>query len=79
MKAADGLRDEWTAKEGCSVSMAEFFRTDLRLRFDDLAVAGLTELQDHAFYSDLIDEMSSLPVASLPDPATGERPEPGIQ
>lgn len=44
-----------------------YFAESVRFRFDDLAVAGLTELRDYLFQRGALEEVSDLPIAELPD------------
>lgn len=48
--------------------MHDFFQNQIRVRFDDLAIAGLTEFRQFLFFYGLLDDMTDLPVAFLPDP-----------
>lgn len=45
----------------------DFFAEHVRFRFDDLAVASLTELRDYMFERRALDEVADLPIADLPD------------
>ncbi len=44
-----------------------FFSEGIRFRFDDLAVASLTELREYLFERRALDEVTDLPIADLPD------------
>ncbi len=44
-----------------------FYSEDLRLRLDDLAVAGLTEFRDYLYYYNITDEIPELPLYELPE------------
>ncbi|MFW5955711.1 MAG: MqnA/MqnD/SBP family protein, partial [Rhodothermales bacterium] len=59
-KQAARLQTEDIASE-----MLEFFSDHLRMRFDDLAIAGLTEFRQYLFYSGVLDEVTELPVVFL--------------
>jgi predicted solute-binding protein len=48
-------------------ALEEFFREDLRLRYDDLAVAGLTELKHYLFYESVLDDVPDFTFAPLPE------------
>jgi hypothetical protein len=63
----ESARSGMSSASGMPDSVLEFYHDDLRMSLDDLAVAGLTELQDYAFFHDLVDEVRALPIASFPD------------
>ena len=47
--------------------MHTFYREDLRLRLDDLAMAGLTEFRDYLYYYNITEEIPELPLYELPE------------
>lgn len=53
-----------------------FFAEHLRFRFDDLAIAALTELRDYLFQRGALDEVADLPIADLPDEEGDEDRDP---
>lgn len=64
---AEALRGEWLAARSLGAAEESFFRDALRVRFDDLAIASLTELKQYLFYYDVLDEIPSLRLADLPE------------
>lgn len=44
-----------------------FFADDLRVRFDDLAIASLTEFRQYLYYYHVTEEIPDLPLYLLPD------------
>ena len=77
VERSETLRDQWADSKNQGESIRHFFAEDVRLRFDDLAVASITELMDHAFFHDLTDEIRDFPIARLGDALDeGERREP---
>ncbi|MDX1428816.1 MAG: MqnA/MqnD/SBP family protein, partial [Rhodothermales bacterium] len=60
---AETLRAQWAAMD--DGRFRRFFLDDVRVRFDDLVVASLTQLSDFAFYYDIIDEIRDIPIASV--------------
>ncbi len=65
VERSEALREQWAESKNQDESIRHFFSDDVRLRFDDLAVASITELIDHAFYHDLTDEIRDFPIARL--------------
>jgi chorismate dehydratase len=59
-EAADAHRALWASRE-TTPELHEFFREDLRVRLDDLAVASLTELRQYLFYYHLTEEVVEIP------------------
>ncbi len=62
-EAADEQRRAWIRRQQLPAPLSAFFAEDLRLRFDDLATAGLTEYKRYLFYYDVIDDIPSLSFA----------------
>lgn len=52
--------------------MHDFISNQLRLRFDDLAIAGLTEFRQYLFFYGLLEDMTELPVVFVSDPDDDE-------
>ncbi|PSQ83578.1 MAG: hypothetical protein BRD44_03990 [Bacteroidetes bacterium QS_7_67_15] len=48
-------------------ALEAFFREDLRLRYDDLVVASLTELKHYLFYESVLDDVPAFTFAPLPE------------
>lgn len=59
------LRSQWADASDRGGAIRRFFLEDVRVRFDDLVTASLTQLLDYAFYYDLTDEIRAFPVASV--------------
>ncbi len=59
------LRARWADAADRGGAIRRFFLEDVRVRFDDLVTASLTQLLDYAFYYDLTDEIRAFPVASI--------------
>lgn len=59
------LRARWADASDFGGAIRRFFLEDVRVRFDDLVTASLTQLLDYAFYYDLTDEIRAFPVASI--------------
>ncbi len=59
------LRTRWADAADRGGAIRRFFLEDIRVRFDDLVTASLTQLLDYAFYYDLTDEIRAFPVASV--------------
>ncbi|NNE46654.1 MAG: ABC transporter substrate-binding protein [Rhodothermales bacterium] len=65
IERSETLRSRWADSKDHSESMRHFFEEDIRLRFDDLALACITELMDHAFFYELTDEIRDFPMARI--------------
>ncbi len=77
VERSEALRPQWVESKDQAENIRRFFADDVRLRFDDLAVASITELIDHAFYHDLTDEIRDFPIARLdPDDVDEGEEEP---
>jgi predicted solute-binding protein len=74
LHAAEERRPDWVEQAEHPL-LEEFFAEDLRLRFDDLAVASLTELKHYLFYDDVIGHVPDLSFAPLPEAEEEERGE----
>ena len=66
LHAAEERRADWVRQAGHPL-LEEFFAEDLRLQFDDLVVASLTELKHYLFYDDVIGHVPDLSFAPLPE------------
>jgi predicted solute-binding protein len=66
LHTSEEYRPRWV-REAQHPLVEEFFRDDLRLRHDDLTVAGLTELERHLFYDGVLGDIPDLSFAPLPD------------
>ncbi len=77
-EAAEQHRRTWLAQQQLAPPQRAFFADELRLRFDDLAIASLTELKQYLFYYDVLGEIPSLTLAEIPEGgapgANGRRP-----
>lgn len=66
LHAAEEYRSRW-AEQAEHPALKEFFQEDLRLRYDDLVVASLTELKHYLFYDDVLGDIPDLSFAPLPE------------
>ncbi len=67
VKASAERRRLWVQSQETSPALHEFYQDGLRVRFDDLAIASLTEFRQHLFYYDVVDDMPEMPFYFLPD------------
>jgi chorismate dehydratase len=65
VRTSDARRALWLQANESSPAVHEFFGESLRVGFDDLAVASLTELRQYLYYHDLLDDVTELPVVFL--------------
>ncbi|HET6567473.1 MAG TPA: MqnA/MqnD/SBP family protein [Rhodothermales bacterium] len=72
-EAADAQRGVWVQAQETSPVLHEFYRDDLRVRLDDLAVASLTEFCHQLFYIDILDEIPELPFITLAEEDSREK------
>ena len=72
LQASVEHRPAW-AEQAQHPALAEFFREDLRLRYDDLAVASLTELKHYLFYESVLDDVPEFTFAPLPEEEEGRK------
>ncbi|MBT8400029.1 MAG: hypothetical protein KJO98_06110 [Rhodothermia bacterium] len=70
------LRTRWADAADRGGAIRRFFLEDVRVRFDDLVTASLTQLLDYAFYYDLADEIRAFPVASVEISESDDGPTP---
>ncbi len=73
--AAEEQRELWTRSLEMPEDLHDFFSNDLRVRFDDLALASLTELRQYLFYYNVLDQMPEIPLATFPEDADEEQDE----
>ena len=66
-KAADEQRDVWARARETIPELYTYFLENLRLRFDDLAMASLTELREYLYYFQITDEVPDLPLYTIPE------------
>jgi len=66
-KAADENRDVWVQAQETSATLNEFYREDLRVGLDKLAIASLTEFRKYMFYFNVTDEVPDVPFVYLDD------------
>lgn len=77
VRSAEQKRPRWVQALDLSPAAQAFYREGLRLRFDDLAVAGLTEFRHYLYYYNVTEEIPDLPLYELPeDWEDDEEPEP---
>lgn len=75
--AAEEQRPTWVQAQESPATLHEFYRNDLRIRFDDLATASLTELKRYLFYYQILGDVPSLTFAEQPE--DGGKQEDGRQ
>lgn len=75
-EAAEEHRAVWVQAQETLPDLHSFYREDLRVRLDDLAVASLTELRQHLFYYDVLDEVPELPLVALQEEDEDEDDQP---
>ncbi len=57
----------WTQAREMPPVLHRFYHEGLRLRFDDLATASLTEFRQYLYYYNITDDLPELPLYELPD------------
>lgn len=67
MQEAESRRAEWIAARELPEELASFYADDLRVRLDDLVVAGLTELKQHLYYYNAIEDLPEIPYVRVPE------------
>ncbi len=75
-RAAEQQRPVWTQAREMTPEAHAFFSDDLRLRFDDLATASLTELRQYLYFYHVTEEIPDLPLFLLPDDQDDDEPTP---
>lgn len=64
--AAEAYRAKWVQAREMPPDLHQFYIDDLRLSFDDLVVASLTEFGQYLYYYGVTPEVTDLPVYSIP-------------
>lgn len=64
---ADEEREAWLRTQDLPEAIASFYEKDVRVRFDDLAVASLTELRQFLFYEKVLEDIPDLPLVAYED------------
>lgn len=67
VRTAEQQRALWTQAREMPPILHMFYADDLRLRFDDLAMAGLTEWRQYLYYYNVTDDIPELPLIDLPE------------
>ena len=67
IRGAEQQRSVWVQAREMPPALHTFYREDLRLRLDDLAMAGLTEFRDYLYYYNITEEIPELPLYELPE------------
>ena len=62
---AEHYSKEWTASSNYTEEVGSFYEEGVRYRLDDLAVAGVTALQDYLYYNEALEDMTPLPMYEL--------------
>lgn len=76
VKAAEQQRSVWLQAQEMPPYIHAFFIEGLRVRFDDLALASLTELNQYLYYYNITEELRELPLFELPFEDEGDEPRP---
>ncbi len=71
-QAAEAYRSKWLQANDMPPVIHHFYADDLRLSFDDLAIASLTEWSQYLYYYGITEEVKDLVVYQIP---TGEAEE----
>ncbi len=71
-EAAEAQRAVWIRAQETSPALHAFYHDDLRVRFDDLATASLTEFRQYLFFFKITEEVPELPVVYLSEEDDGE-------
>ena len=69
VKTAEARRQVWLQAHEQPPVLHSFFAEELRLRFDDLATASLTEFRQHLFYYNITEDIPELPMYVVPETA----------
>lgn len=67
IRTAEDRKGLWLRAHEQTPEMHDFYTEQLRVRFDDLAIAGLTEFRQYLFYFGILDDVKELPVVFIPD------------
>ncbi len=69
-KEAEIVAHEWGERSGSETN--HFWAGSLRLRLDDVAMAGLTSIRDYLYYFGVTDELALLPLYESPEVPVSE-------
>ena len=72
-EAAEAKRPLWLQAREMPPELHAFYAEDLRVRFDDLATASLTEFRQYLYYYHVTEDLPELPLYELPDDGEDER------
>lgn len=78
VRAAERQRGIWVRAQETAQTLHAFYAEDLRVRFDDLVVASLTEYRQYLFYYQMLVDMPEIPFAYLPEDEDDEGREPEL-
>ena len=67
VRSAEQQLPLWVQAREMPPALHAFYTEGLRLRFDDLATASLTELRQYLYYYNITDDLPELPLYELPD------------
>jgi len=67
VRAAEKKRIPWVKTRRMPPGLRRFYRDDLRLRFDDLVTASLTELRQYLYFYHVTEDIPGLPLFERPD------------
>ena len=67
IRAAEQRAPLWVQAREMPPALHTFYTEGLRLRFDDLATASLTEFRQYLYYYNITDDLPELPLYELPD------------
>lgn len=67
VRESERRRKVWLRARETSEDLYEFYSNGVRLRLDDLCIAGLTEFRQFLFYYDVVDDVRDIPFVFLPD------------
>ena len=70
-RQAQHERPAWIQAQETTPSLHQFYSEDLRIHLDDLAVAGLTALQDQLFYHKVLEDVPTLTFVEAPEEDEG--------
>ena len=64
-REAEEIAHEWGARSGSEID--RFWANSVRLRLDDVTLAGLTAIRDFLFYYGVTDDLAELPLYESPE------------
>ncbi len=67
IRTAEQRAPMWVQAREMPPALHTFYTEGLRLRFDDLATASLTEFRQYLYYYNITDDLPELPLYELPD------------